>query len=105
MDPKRSSSLQNYLDSLDKQSYSSDEDDWGFFVDMEHKSKPNAISIKKKVNVNHYHYHYHADDVNHHDRDNSTHHDKYKETDEATSLMNYGNMLVIIGLAIYLFLI
>jgi hypothetical protein len=79
MEKKRSSSLQNYLDNLDKQSLSSDEDEWGFFVDMEHKSKSNAISIRKKVNVNHYHYHYQIDDVNHHDRNNED--EKYKERD------------------------
>lgn len=112
MENKRSSSLQNYLDNLDKQSYSDeDEDDWGFFVDMEGKhkvatTKSNRITTtKKKININHYYYHHYYHDNTHNDNHHMHGNCKHEENDEATTLMNYGNILVIVGIAIYLFLL
>ena len=96
MEKKRSSSLQNYLDNLDKQSFSSDEDEWGFFVDMEHKSKnTNATTtMQKKININHYHYH------NYHNNDDK----KYNKDAEDTTLACGGNILIFLVIVAYLFL-
>lgn len=106
---KRTSSLQAYLDNLDKDDLSSDEDDWGFFVDMEHKSKnatntnTNNTMHKKKKIVNHYHHHYHHNNRNHNndydDNDNNYYNKDYN------NLTQCGNILVCLAIAAYLFLV
>lgn len=92
---KRSSSLQDYLNTLNKET-SDDEnsDDWGFFVDVEIESHKEKLKFRQKNNdppkkiIHHHHYYYDEPENNAENR-----------------LIKYGNMLVFAGFLIYIMLL
>lgn len=96
---KRSSSLQDYLNTLNKET-SDDEnsDDWGFFVDVEIDSHKEKLKFRHKNNqmqnenpkkiIHHHHYYYDE-----------------PENNAENTLIKYGNVLVFAGFLIYIMLI
>ena len=111
---KHSTSLQNYLNELNKASEEDVDPDWGFFIDLEHDNRTKSFrkerKERKEIEIqshHHYHHHYH----HHHHYDDKSESDSESESEsesiltKATKMTNVGNALVIIGFIAYLILI
>jgi hypothetical protein len=114
---KRSESLQDYLDGLNKETHDEkNSNDWGFFVDVEIDSHKERLKIREQkykhkknhknqnenqnekqnqiIKETHHHHHYY-----HHDAPNENQNENEEDT-----LISYGNVLVIAGILVYIML-
>ena len=106
---KRSESLQDYLDTLNKQTHNEENsDDWGFFVDVEidtHKEKLKIRQYKHKEIITHHHYYHHHHYHNQYQNKNQNDENEYKNNNNNEGeLVNYANMFVVAGFLAYLIL-
>jgi thymidylate kinase len=104
---KHSTSLQNYLNELNKASEEDVDPDWGFFIDLEHDNRTKSFrKERKEIQSHHHHYHHHH---HHHYYDDKCESESESESEsiltKATKMTNVGNVLVIIGFIAYLILI
>ncbi len=117
---KRSKSLQDYLDELNKEEESEySKDEWGFFVDIEInvcKEKIKIIEYKHNKNQNqnqnqmeiiketHHYHHYYNNENKNDNNENDNENDNENKNEAENTLINYGNTLMVVGFLLYIIL-